>query len=253
MYTIEKEQGNTALEKRTVGEIVADDYRTAEVFQRHRIDFCCGGNKPLREACEEKNVNVQTVVGDLEQIHDSGGVTENYNEWAPDFLADYIVNQHHAYARQVIPQLNAFAEKVARVHGDRHPETREIAEIWLETGGNMITHMQREELVLFPYIKRLSSADGEGSKAKSPTFDSAEKFIAELEDDHNVVGDSLAKLKSLSSGFTPPQGACNTYRGLYASLQEFAAKTKEHIHLENNILFPKAIRFANASSEAVME
>jgi len=231
----------TSLENRTVGEIVAEDYRTAEVFQRYGIDFCCGGDKAVSTACAEKDVDVETVASELAEIGNSNGPVENYTEWAPDFLADYIVNQHHTYAKRVIPQITQFANKVARVHGDRHPETREIAEVWHELSGEMVRHMQREELMLFPYIKQLVQAGEASDEVPSPVFGSVPELLEELEGDHEHTGDGLAKMEELSNGYTPPQDACNTYRALYASLQEFDARTKEHVHLENNLLFPRTI------------
>lgn len=251
MHTTENEQNKIEFTGHTVGQIVAADYRTAEVFQRYGIDFCCGGDIALTQACAENNVDVNTVVRDLQQVFKSAETREDYNQWGLDFLAEYIVNQHHAYAKQVIPQLNAFAEKVARVHGDRHPETREIAEVWLEMSSDMIRHMQREELQLFPHIKKLVRTKEEDGSVTPPTFDSTSDLISELQGDHDATGGNLARIESLSNRFTPPQDACNTYRALYASLQEFAAKTKEHIHLENNILFPRAIRLATSGREEV--
>jgi len=193
------------------------------------------------------------VIKELEQACGSGDTVENFNDWAPDFLADYIVNQHHAYAKRVIPQLNAFTEKVARVHGGRQPETLEFAERWLEMNGDMVRHMQREELLLFPYIKQLISAKEEGARVECPPFGSIQEFIAELEDDHDNTGDALEAIERLSNRYTPPDDACNTYRALYASLEEFDGKTKEHVHLENNILFPKTIRMENSLPGKVAE
>ncbi|MBS1271983.1 MAG: Iron-sulfur cluster repair protein YtfE [Candidatus Marinimicrobia bacterium] len=251
MHTIDDRKLTNDLRQQTVGEIVSSDYRNAEVFKRYDIDFCCGGDIPLTQACADKDADVNAVIRDLQQVSKLETASENYDQWNLDFLADYIVNEHHGYTKQVIPQLNAFAEKVAMVHGDRHPETRDIADIWSKMSGNMITHMQREELQLFPYIKKLVQA-GDGEKPVTPpAFDSASGLITELENDHDDTGNGLAKLDRLSDRFTPPQDACNTYRALYASLQEFTAKTKEHIHLENNILFPKAIQLVKSDREEV--
>ena len=251
MHAINDRKSTDDLRQQTVGQIVASDYRNAEVFKRYDIDFCCGGDIALTQACADKDADVNAVIRDLQQVSESESTSENYDQWNLDFLAEYIVNEHHGYAKQVIPQLNAFAEKVARVHGDRHPETKDIAEVWSEMSGNMITHMQREELQLFPYIKKLAQSGEQEEPVMPPTFDSASDLVAELEDDHDDTGESLAKLENLSGRFTPPQDACNTYRALYASLQEFAAKTTEHIHLENNILFPKAVRLVKSDREEI--
>ncbi|HRJ41743.1 MAG: iron-sulfur cluster repair di-iron protein [Caldilineaceae bacterium] len=231
------------IDKKTVGEIVAADYRAAGVFEKHGIDFCCGGQIPLRAACAEKGVDAEEVLQELEQVAQSAGdPSERYDQWELDFLADYIVNQHHAYTKSMIPRLKEFAATVADVHGDSHPETRTVAQLWDELSGEFIMHMQKEELMLFPYIKRLVRSKADGELPAKPRFGSAHDLIQDMEADHESAGDHLAQIEALSQGFTPPQDVCNTYRALYAYLAEFDASTKKHVHLENNILFPKAIR-----------
>lgn len=229
-------------EAQTVGEIVAADYRTAEVFQKYGIDFCCGGNKPVTEACRERGVSIEVIARDLEQAAQEGSPTQRYNEWSLDFLADYIVNQHHAYTKKMIPQIREFAGIVAEVHGDSHPETCTIAKLWHEVSGELAKHMQKEELLLFPYIKQLIRSEQEGTPPPAPRFGSARELIQAMEDEHQFTGDQLGRLAELSDHYTPPQDACNTYRALYGYLKEIDAVTKEHVHLENNILFPKTIR-----------
>jgi regulator of cell morphogenesis and NO signaling len=224
--------------QKTVGEIAASDYRATQVFEKYGIDFCCGGQKGLGEACAEKGLSTGQVLQELAQAAQStGGPGENYDQWELDFLADYIINQYHTYTKSVLPRVTEFAKKVVEAHGDRHPETLLIAQSWRELGEEMIAHLQKEEQVLFPYIKRIV----QGKKEGWPPFGSARQIIQNMEAEHEAVGESLAEIESLSQGFTPPQDACNTYRALYGYLAEFDQATKKHVHLENNILFPKAI------------
>lgn len=230
------------LEVKTVGEIVAADYRAADIFQRLGIDFCCGGDIPLAEACREHGVDLQALRQELQELAHVPGRGEQYDQWALDFLADYIVNQHHAYARQMTPLLRDYAAAVAQAHGAEHPETLTIAGLFEELSGELAMHMQKEELLLFPYIRRLLQAQGEGPRPATPPFGSAQKLIQAMDEEHDETGDLLAQIEALSSGYTPPEDACNTYRALYANLKAFDADTKKHVHLENNILFPKTIQ-----------
>lgn len=235
-------QGGDTFEDRTVGEIVAADYRAADIFQRVGIDFCCGGGIPLSQACREHGVDLEALRQELRELAQAPGRGEQYNQWTLDFLADYIVNQHHAYARQMTPLLRDYAAAVVQAHGEEHPETRIIASLFEELSGDLAMHMQKEELLLFPYIRRLLKAQREGSRPVTPPFGSAQKLIQAMDEEHDQTGDLLAQIEALSGGYTPPEDACNTYRALYANLKEFDADTKKHVHLENNILFPKTTR-----------
>lgn len=142
----------------------------------------------------------------------------------------------------MIPRINEHAGKVVEVHGDKHPEIHIIAETWRALSESLAMHTQKEELMLFPYIKRLVRAHREGSSVQKPVFDSAESLIRTMEDEHDSAGATLGKIEELSNGFTPPEDACNTFKTLYGYFREFNLRTKKHVHLENNILFPKTIR-----------
>lgn len=233
---------------RTVGEWVAADFRLASVFTRHGIDFCCGGGKPVEQACTEQGVSLETLLREAQATQGTAGVEEQYNQWSLDFLADYIVNHFHSYTRQAMPQIAEYAATVARVHGDAHPETIAIAGLWPQVQEEMGMHMQREELLVFPYIKRLARSQEEGIAPRPLTTGSMGELVAKLEAEHEAAGSALAEMARLSNGFTTPADGCNTYRALYGFLGEFEATTKKHIHLENNILFPKAIRLEQAQA-----
>lgn len=227
--------------KQSVGSWVSADYRLAAVFEKYGIDYCCGGQKPVEEACAEQGISPDTILQEVTHITEATDHAERYDQWALDFLADYIVNQFHLYTKQMLPQLSETIETVADAHGESHPETLAIAALWPDVQGELAQHMQKEELLLFPYIKRLVDSQAEDEIPPVPPFGSAHELIEAMEAEHDETGDALHKIATLSNSYTPPEDACPTFQTLYARLKEFDAATKKHIHLENNILFPKAI------------
>lgn len=224
-----------------VADWVTADFRFAAVFEKYGIDYCCGGQKPVGDACAEQAVSPDTILREVEQVTAGPGSAERYDQWALDFLADYIVNQFHHYTKDMLPRLSETVETVANAHGENHPETLAIAGLWPAVRGELAQHMQKEELLLFPYIKRLVRGRAEGGVLPVPPFGSAHKLIETMEAEHDQTGGALHQIAELSDGYTPPADACPTFRRLYTLLNEFDAVTKKHIHLENNILFPKAI------------
>lgn len=224
----------------TIGDIVSKDVATAEVFNKYGIDFCCNGGKSLQQACLERGVDIAAVEKDLLKASEEGaGRSLPYNEWNLDFLADYIVNTHHSYQKKTIPNLRAYSEKVMRVHGAHHPELAEINELVQETMDEIEEHNIEEENVLFPYIKKLVSENG---RASSDKFSTVEQPIDLRVQEHQKVGDNMDKIRELSQDFALPDDACASYGYLYRTLDEFEKDLHIHIHLENNILFPKAIK-----------
>lgn len=234
----------------SVGDWVTADYRFAAVFDKHGIDFCCGGQKPVQEACAGQGISPETILREVTQVAAAPGSGERYDQWAPDFLADYIVNQFHNYTKEALPKIGDYLTAVVEAHGVAHPETKTIADLWASVQAELSLHMQKEELMLFPYIKRLARVQSEENAPSAPPFGSAAALIAEMEAEHEATGDGLAQMAALSSGYTPPADACPTYRTLYALLQEFDTVTKKHVHLENNILFPKAIKLEEKAVHA---
>lgn len=233
-------QGLQATE--TVGDWVASDFRLANVFTKYGIDFCCGGDVPVGQACAEKGISVETLLRDVETAQATAAVGEQYNDWSIDFLADYVINQFHAYTRKMLPQLVQYADAVANAHGAHHPETITIAGMMRPLALEMLDHMNKEEKLLYPYVKQIVNSHNTGAPLPTPEFGSAEALIVEMDKEHEETGDALEQFVELSDNFAIPEDACNTYRALYNFLAEFEATTKKHIHLENNILFPKAIR-----------
>ncbi len=227
---------------KTIGELVASDYRKAEVFRKFGLDFCCGGHKTLKEACDKKGINVLEVESAIAEIEKtSKNNQQDFNNWELDFLADYIVITHHKYVTEAIPMLNEFSAKVARVHGSSHPEVIEIAKHYNAVAEELSMHMPKEENILFPYIKSMVEAKRKELPISSPGFGTIANPIRMMEAEHVSAGGNMEKVNELSNGYAPPVDACASYRVLFAKLKEFEEDLHQHIHLENNILFPKAI------------
>ncbi|WP_440999251.1 iron-sulfur cluster repair di-iron protein [Fodinibius sp. SL11] len=228
-------------EERTVGQIVKDDYRTAQIFQQYKLDFCCGGNHTIEEACAKNDIDPSVVYSALEELNSDGQKDDNYDQWSLDFLVDYIVNNHHEFTRNKLPEIGKYAKKVAKVHGDRHEELHEIYYEFTMLHTEIFNHLDKEERILFPYIKELVEAEKNGTKPEKPEFEEAANPIAMMEEEHDEAGTSIAKIRKLSNDFTPPEDACTTYRILFKNLEAFEQDLHKHVHLENNILFPKAL------------
>lgn len=225
----------------TIRSIVADDYRAAAVFQKHGIDFCCGGNRSWTDACEAKGVDTRRVAADLDAATATAADVPRFNAWELDFLIDYIVTNHHAYVRQAIETIGAHTRRVAEVHGDNHAEVKDIAAHFAAIAVEMTSHMEKEERMLFPHIRALVQAARDGAPRPAAPFGSVANPIRMMEREHESAGATLAAIRQLSGDYTPPEDACTTYRVTYQELHAFEADLHRHVHLENNILFPKAL------------
>ncbi|MBK9329564.1 MAG: iron-sulfur cluster repair di-iron protein [Sphingobacteriales bacterium] len=225
-----------------IGELVALNYRTASVFKKHKIDFCCKGNRSIKEVCDDKKIDMNALMHELKNAvkqDDSGSV--DFNSWDLDLLADYIEKKHHRYVEEHIPMLQQYLHKLCRVHGDRHPELLEINEHFNQCSGALTAHMKKEELVLFPYIRKMVKSKQTHDNLATPHFGTVENPVRMMMHEHDVEGERFRTIARLSNQYTPPDDACNTYRVTYNLLQEFENDLHLHIHLENNILFPKAV------------
>lgn len=230
------------MEEETIAELVLQDYRKADVFKKFGIDFCCGGKKTLAKVCLDKGIDLTKLKEELYHLDaQPSAPSQDFSRWDLDFFVDYIINTHHKYVKQNIPTLLEYTQKVARVHGDHHPEVIEIANNFMSIVDELQEHMMKEERILFPYIKMMYQAQVEHESISVPPFGSIENPINMMEMEHEGVGELMEKIKILSSQYTPPAYACNTYRVSYAKLKEFEDDLHQHIHLENNILFPRAI------------
>ena len=236
------------IENKTVAQLVTEDFRTAQVFSKYGIDFCCGGKQPLSVACENMGLDIKKVQAELESVETSGSAArqQNYAQWKADFLADYIVNVHHGYLRENIPMILEISAKIGDVHGENHPELVEIARLFAEVAADLQQHMVKEEQELFPYIKQLHQAATSGQPLTGMSYGPAAEALGTFEEEHDKVGSVLKQIRLLSHNFTLPADACNTYRVTYAKLDEFEQDIHQHIHLENNILFPKSVELENS-------
>lgn len=223
----------------TIGQIVAEDFRKAAVFKHYGIDFCCGGGRTLSESCQAKGVNPQEVEAALLELEENSFASQKeYNEWSLSFLSDFIINNYHHYIERTVGPITEFAVKVARVHGERHPELIEVLQAWNSLREELLQHMMKEERILFPYIKSLEAS----TEWQRPMFGTAQNPIHMMEMEHETAGGLMARIADLTNHYLAPEGACTTYRVLFSMLQEFEEKLHEHVHLENNILFVKTLK-----------
>jgi len=227
----------------TIGEIVTKDFRTASVFTEYGIDFCCGGNKTLQKACEEKSVNVSELQEKLNEVTQSKvGNDLDFNSWDLDLLADYIEKTYHRYIKEKTPVILQYLEKIREVHGAHHPELSEIYNLFSHSAMDLGMHLQKEERILFPMIRQLVEDKDSGQGAELGHCGTIENPISVMMSEHVTEGERFDNISELSHGYTIPSDGCNTYQAAYTLLAEFEQNLHKHIHLENNILFPKAIK-----------
>ena len=243
VWQIKITKKNEGEKEETLGEIATKDLRKAEVFKKYGLDFCCGGKKTLKQACLAKGIDVTKVEAELRNADKSlsTGHPLRYNDWELDFLAEYIENAHHGYVRKTSHDLSAYASKVAKVHGSHHPELITVNNIINEVLSELTSHMVKEEKILFPYIKELVAAKKSGSEVKKAQFNSIQSPIDLMEHEHDIVGRKMDMIRVLTNNYSLPEDACASYSLLFKMLEEFESDLFIHIHLENNILFPKAL------------
>ncbi|PWG80251.1 iron-sulfur cluster repair di-iron protein [Pararcticibacter amylolyticus] len=226
----------------TIGELVAKDYRKAQVFKKFGIDFCCGGKKTLSEVCNKKGIDIHRVEDELKNVDQQSQRTgDNYQNWELDFMCDYIINTHHNYVRESIPFLSEISQKVARVHGEHHPELVKVAEVFAGIAADLSMHLMKEENILFPYIKEMVLAKKTGMPLPQAQFGQVANPITVMEQEHEGAGEDLSEIRELTNNYDVPADACTSYRILFKKLEEFEDDLHQHVHMENNILFPKAI------------
>jgi regulator of cell morphogenesis and NO signaling len=225
----------------TVGDIVTGDYRTATVFEKHDIDFCCGGSLTLAAACAEKRIDPTTLARELEAVTSAPArPDQDYAGWTLTRLIDHIRTIHHAYVRTNAGQTAAYARKIVEVHGRQHPELAQIAAAFGAVAATLMAHIGEEEEVVFPAIKRAEAAGLAGAAASAEDASTIASGLPSLVREHDEVGAVLHDIRDLAMGYGLPADACATYALTYQCLQAFEADLHKHVHLENNILFPKA-------------
>jgi len=232
----------------TIAEVVAMNFHTAKVFEDFGLDFCCGGKKTIQDACREKGINPDIILSSLANIETTNGSAAHFDKWELDFLIDYIVTNHHSYVLREITTIEHHLQKVASKHGENHPEIYKVETLFNSLREELMVHMQKEEKMLFPYIKKLVIAQKNSLEFPQPPFGSAAGPVAVMENEHDNAGRVMHEINRITNSFNPPEDACTTFRTLYSEMAEFEKDLHVHIHLENNILFPKALRLENSFS-----
>lgn len=228
--------------KTTIGEIVADDFRTAVIFTKYHIDFCCKGHRTIEEVCKKRDIEENLLIHHIEVAKNNvENQSFDYKSWPIDLLTDYIIKTHHRYIKEKAPVLEEYLNKLCAVHGHLHPELFEIKTLFTDSISDLDFHMEKEERTLFPFIIQMKRAFSKGLNLETPPFGSVENQIILLKEEHNTEGNRFKKIAALSNKYTPPADACTTYKVTYGMLDEFEKNLHKHIHMENNILFPKAI------------
>lgn len=229
----------TITDKNIVGELVAQDYRTATVFKQNNIDFCCKGNRTIEEVCASSAIDPAPLIEALNEISFSTeGSNYDFQSWDLDLLVDYIEKKHHRYVEKRIPEIKSYLTKVTRVHGQRHPELIEIDELFTASSFDLINHMHKEETILFPFIRQMKME----LNLNRPPFGSVKNPVRMMMKEHAVEGERYKQIEQLSNNYTPPADACTTYSVAFSMLKEFEDDLHMHIHIENNILFPRVLK-----------
>ena len=227
---------------RTVRELAIEIPNATRTFEKLGIDYCCGGSKSLSDACLHAHVELDEVLTELARggVKSSVEPTDLGNETLGQ-LIEHIVGTHHTYVKQELPRLQQLLHKVVSVHGKAHPELGRIREVFQGMAEELTSHMMKEEHILFPYIVALEDAVKDRRPRARPAFGTVSNPIHMMELEHDSAGAALREIATLSSKYEPPEGACFSYRTLYTALKEFEADLHQHVHLENNLLFPRAI------------
>lgn len=231
----------------TLRSIALEQPATIRVFENYHLDYCCGGNRPLGDVCAEKGLATDEVLGALQAATAGHVDVRDFTQSTLAELIHHIVNTHHAYVRVELQRLQPMAERVAAKHGPRHPEAIDIERGLVQLADELIFHLHKEERILFPYIEALERSRTEDGAAPSSCFGTVESPIKAMMSEHEAAGALLEKMRAETHGFTPPPGACPTYVGLYDGLDAFERDLHRHVHLENNLLFPRAIEMEKQS------
>jgi regulator of cell morphogenesis and NO signaling len=234
-------------ESATLSDLVARDFRAGAILDRYGLDYCCGGARTLAEGCLQRGINLVAVLSELEALDpDSRGrVAED-----PAALVDYIVLRHHAYVRTSLPIIQEHLTRVVAAHGANHTELTAVAAAFAKVARELTQHMVKEEQVLFPHIRALAEAVRSGGPPPPDMFGTVQNPIRMMEIEHEVVGDALASIRSLTGGYQPPADACPTYRLVLEELVAFERDLDAHVHLEDRVLFPKAVELESALEHA---
>ncbi len=232
-----------------IGEIVRQNFSTARIFELNNIDFCCGGNISLSEATEKQGIDTGTLLSELQAAMQKEDKESHFIEsLSMTGLCDYIVKTHHSYVNEAMPFLQEKLKKLCEVHGENHPELHEVYASFRDAAKNLSDHMKKEELVLFPHIRQMEKHRIEGDPVPA-NMGLAASAIHQMEAEHQVEGERFMKLSEITNNYSVPPDGCNTFEVSYKTLEEFEKDLHRHIHLENNVLFPRAVRLEKTISE----
>lgn len=223
----------------TVGEIVANNPKAAEVFIKLNVDFCCGGRKNFVEVCEKQGKEPQEVWDEIEKMTQKSTPTLDFKNFEVDFLVDYINNVHHTYLYKNLPEIKYFVEKVSTKHGEKYLYLNELSALYYELEDDLLSHLPKEENIIFPYGKALLNAMRAHQQPDAPFFGTVANPIGVMHHEHERAGEILFRIREITNNYTPPVDACNSHLVMLSKLAELDADLIQHIHLENNILFPK--------------
>ncbi len=231
--------------KTIIGDIVAQNFNTAQIFHKHEIDFCCQGNRSIEKVCAERDIVSSELIDKLNDCLVQNKDEHDYSSWPLDQLADYIYEHHHKFVEEKVPLIKSYLRKTCEVHGSSHPELLIIESLFHTSANELIVHMKKEELILFPFFKMLAKAEATNTPVPSTQFTSVEHPINVMQSDHDDEGERFRQIAKLSNNYTPPENACNSYMVTFLELHQFEQDLHKHIHLENNVLFKKAIELNN--------
>jgi regulator of cell morphogenesis and NO signaling len=236
--------------QRTVADIALEKPQAAAVFEKLGIDYCCGGRKPLAEACEQAGVELNHVRNLLEEAFSTdqpNAQGENWSEQSLANLINHIVRKHHAYCREECLRLEPLLAKVVSKHGENHPELERVQALFTSLRNELSLHLMKEEQMLFPYIIGLEESEKQKSAPPRAPFGTVQNPVRMMVQEHDNAGHLIRGIRGLTENFTPPSDACNSFKVLYKGLEAFEADLHQHIHLENNLLFPRAIELEDAA------
>lgn len=235
----------------TVKQVALDIPESTRLFEKLKIDYCCGGNQPLAEACSSAGLDVGTVMemlGEVAQSNSPAGKPEDYQTASLPGLIEHILNTHHIFTKSEINRLEPLTEKVIGVHGQNHPELVQVGELFKQLSADLKPHMFKEEQVLFPYILAMSEAAAQNQPCPPAFFGTVNNPVRMMMKEHDTAGQILRELRAITSDYKVPPDACISYQTLYRALENLETDLHQHIHLENNLLFPKAVDLENTMS-----
>jgi regulator of cell morphogenesis and NO signaling len=233
-----------ATTEKTLKQLAIESPAATRVFEKLGLDYCCGGNELLDTACVNANLSINQVLAEIADAERSESARRDEHDWRErplNSLIDHICSTHHQYVRGEITRLEPLFDKVCAVHGKRHPELLEVRSLFEELADELSLHLMKEESILFPYVRRLEEAAIQHEPVLPAPFGSVKNPVAMMEHEHESAGEALRSMRAATNGYTAPPEACTSYHALYQALADFEADLHQHIHLENNLLFPRAV------------